>query len=84
MTRWWAAMPRLRREVRWDQVPRLTRETYEATIGSQAQEASAVVAPGDPEPGWMSAAHSRDGKAYPCREQTTGAEPAWLWKGEAR
>jgi hypothetical protein len=38
----------------------------------------------EPEAGWVSSAHSRDGKAHLCRAETNGAQPAWIWTGDTR
>lgn len=35
-----------------------------------------------PKLGWVTRGHSRDGKFYPCSQNTKGATPAWIWYGD--
>lgn len=57
--------------------PQLTRAVAEA-----AEQAGLVA--DEPVAGWVSSRHSHDGKEWPCREQTNGARPVWLWGARAR
>lgn len=63
----------------WSELDEHDRHALQLAAECGAEAFGASVPP-EPAAGWRSAAHSRDGKAYPCREQTTGAHRAWVWQ----
>jgi hypothetical protein len=57
------------------------RRAIDKGIADAARDAGVELAAGAPYAGWVTDRHSRDGKFWPCRQETTGAQPAWIWKG---
>jgi len=80
--RWRYHEPRLRSDKQWPAVDRLIGIGTRAGLAANA--AGAVLRSPVPEAGFVSSAHSRDGKAYPCKESTRGATPAWIWTGDVK
>lgn len=73
----WITFPR--REKAWTDVDEHERAVIQRCAELTAAEHHRVL-PSEPVAGWTTAAHSRDGKQWPCREQTNGARPAWVWR----
>lgn len=83
MTRWRAHFTRNPFHRVWIEVPERERLALSRELLAHALAAGVVLRDAQPEPGWISAAHSRDGKLWPCKEHTEGARPAWIWTGDA-
>lgn len=49
-------------------------------IRTKAREAGLTLESETPAAGWVTSAHSRDGKSWPCKEKTNGARPVWIWR----
>jgi hypothetical protein len=73
----WLALPR--RVAAWADLPADERAVLQGCAQIEAEGRGRTV-PAEPIAGWTTAAHSRDGKQWPCREQTNGARPAWVWR----
>jgi len=80
MPRWHYTRPR--NHLAWDRVPRVDRFAGLLAAERAAEEAGAVLRGQQPEPGFTSSAHSRDGKQWVCSATTQGARPAWIWTGD--
>lgn len=50
-----------------------------AELRQRARDVDLELVSATPIAGWVSKAHSRDGKEWPCREETNGARPVWIW-----
>lgn len=75
----WLTFPRPILVRDWSDLLEQERRVLQDTAAREAEAVGGSV-PAQPVAGWVSRAHSRDGKSHVCREQTNGARPAWVWK----
>jgi hypothetical protein len=80
--------PLTERLMRWWYAVSAEQEHWQDTAVAAARGAAAadgaVLRSEVPVYGWVSAQHSRDGLAYPCKDSTAGAVRAWIWYGDTR